>query len=70
MMPETKSTLVAGWLTTGRWEGVVCGLGIPVGLSGGNTIPTGDRGCIVLMKPVNSGGGKAARKSESGVNSW
>jgi len=58
--------MVIGWLTTGHWDGVGRGLGIPVGSSGGVTIPTGDRGVIVPLKPVKAGGGKGARKSDPG----
>lgn len=55
---------VAGWLTTGRQDGAVRGLGIPAGASGGNTTPTADRGVVVPMNSGKPEGGKGARISD------
>lgn len=54
----------AAWLTTGRLEGGVRGLGMPVGVSDGVAVPAGGRGVIVPTKPVKAGGGKDAREEE------
>ena len=54
----------AAWLTTGRLDGGVRGLGMPAGVSDGEAVPAGGRGVIVPMKPVKAGGGKGAREEE------
>ena len=69
-LPAKRCARSVAWLTTGRLDGCVRGLGMPVGTSGGNTTPTGDRGVIVPLKPVKSGGGKGARKSDLEVYAW
>ena len=54
----------AAWLTTGRLEGGVRGLGMPAGVKDGEAVPAGGRGVIVPMKPAKADGGKGAREEE------
>ena len=54
------------WLTTGRKEVEVRGLGIPVSISTWKQGLAGDRGVIVPLKPVKVGGGKGTRKVDVG----
>jgi hypothetical protein len=69
-LPDKGRAADIGWLTTGRREGAVRGLGKSAVSSGGMATAAGGRGVVVLSKPVKAGGGKGARKLDRGVRRW
>jgi hypothetical protein len=70
VMPAKARLLSMWWLTTGRWDGAVCGLGTLARVSIWMMSRAGGRGVIVPRKSVKADGGKGARESEPGVQVW
>ena len=65
MVPAKALMRSVMWVTAGRWDGVVRGLGTPVSGSARQRELAGIRGVIVPLKAVKAVGGKDARKVET-----
>lgn len=52
------------WVTAGRGESAVRGLGMPDRISARARGRSEHRGVVVALKPVNAGGAKGARESD------
>ena len=69
-LPAKGAMLFIRWLTAGRQEGAVRGLGKSAVIGGGSATAADGRGVVVPVKPGNAGGGKGARKMDRGVWTW